>query len=74
MRDYLINLREQRNETQQDVAGALGISRQYYAMIENGIRQKRMDITLITALANHFKISPAEIVHFESERKEKEAE
>jgi len=72
MRIYLVQLREEKNQTQQDVADALGISRQYYAMIENGTRQKRMDITLITALANHFKISPAEIVHFESERKEVE--
>ncbi len=39
MRKYVISLREQRNETQQDVADALSISRQDYTMIENGKRQ-----------------------------------
>lgn len=67
MRDYLVNLRMKRNESQQDVADSLGISRQYYAMIEGGVRQKRMDITLITALANHFGISAATIVSIEQE-------
>lgn len=67
MRNYLVDLRTKKNESQQDVAKALGISRQYYAMIENGARQKRMDITLITALANHFQISASVIVAYEQE-------
>ena len=61
-RGYLVNLREKRNESQQDVADSLGISRQYYCMIENGDRQKRMDVTLLAGLANHFGVSLAEIV------------
>lgn len=65
LREYLVDLREQRNESQQDVADALGISRQYYCMIENGDRQKRMDVTLIAGLANHFGISVAEFVSLE---------
>ena len=64
-RKYLADLREKRNESQQDVADALGISRQYYCMIESGDRQKRMDVILITSLANHFGISATEIVAFE---------
>lgn len=67
MRKYLVDLRTEKNESQQDVAKALGISRQYYAMIENGARQKRMDITLITALANHFQIPASVIVAYEQE-------
>lgn len=65
LREYLVDLRERRNESQQDVADALGISRQYYCMIENGDRQKRMDVTLIAGLANHFGISVAEFVSLE---------
>lgn len=65
LREYLVGLREQRNESQQDVADALGISRQYYCMIENGDRQKRMDLMLITGIANHFGVSVSEIVSLE---------
>lgn len=65
MRNYLIEIREQRNETQQDVANAIGISRQYYAMIENESRQKRMDITLITSLAKHFNIPVSKLISLE---------
>lgn len=56
MREYLAELRNQRKESQQDVANAIGVSRQYYAMIEDGIRQKRMDIMIATSLAEHFCI------------------
>lgn len=67
MREYLVRLRTQRNESQQDVADALGISRQYYSMIESGERQKRMDITLIAAIAVHFGIPITEVVDYERE-------
>ena len=65
-RSYLVKYREQRNETQQDVANALKMSRQYYLMIEQGIRQKRMDVVLVTALANHFDVPVAEIIDAEA--------
>ena len=65
-REYLISWRRQRNESQQDVADSVGVSRQYYAMIEDGSRQKKMDVTLLTALARHFDVSAAEIVEMET--------
>lgn len=65
MRKYLVELREKRNESQQSVADALGISRQYYSMIEGGERQKKMDIVLVTAIANHFSIAATEILRQE---------
>lgn len=67
VREYLTLLRAQRNESQQDVADALGVSRQYYGMIESGDRQKKMDIALISAIATHFGLSMAEIVKYEHE-------
>ena len=73
MRHYLVNLRMKQNESQQDVANALKISRQYYAMIENGERQKRMDLMLVTMLANHFGISPVEIIEQEATIHKEEA-
>jgi transcriptional regulator with XRE-family HTH domain len=66
MREYLVNLRKERNESQQDVADAIGITRQYYAMIEAGQRQKKLDVMMITLLSNHFGISVTEIIAQES--------
>jgi DNA-binding XRE family transcriptional regulator len=65
LRDYLVKLRNERNETQQNVADAVGLSRQYYAMIESGNRQKKMDIILATSLATHFGITLAEMIALE---------
>lgn len=65
MRKYLSDLRTQRNESQQDVANSLGITRQYYQLIEAGDRQKRMDITLLAALSNHFDVPMPEIIAME---------
>lgn len=67
MRTYLVKLREQRNESQQDVADALNISRQYYSMIEKGERQRKMDTTLMTAIAAHFGISAVDVLEYENE-------
>lgn len=52
MRQYLKELREEKGMCQQDVADSIGISRQYYSQIEDGQRQKKMEITLASALAN----------------------
>lgn len=65
MREYLVKLRNERNETQQNVADSVGLSRQYYAMIESGSRQKKMDIILATSLAAHFGITLAEMIALE---------
>ena len=67
IRTYLMNLRKQQNESQQDTATALGITRQYYTAIEAGERQKRMDITLAAMLAQHFNIPISEILKNELE-------
>lgn len=51
-----MDLRNQRNETQQIVAESIGLTRQYYQQIESGDRQKRMDIVLAARLAEHFGV------------------
>lgn len=66
-RQYLVDLRKRRNESQQEVADSIGISRQYYSLIEAGERQKQMDITLATRLARHFSVDLAVIVSGEDE-------
>ena len=68
MRGYLKELREQKAFSQQNVADSIGITRQYYQQIENGERQKNMDISLVVQLSNLFGISPEAIINEEQKR------
>lgn len=72
MREYLIEAREKAGLTQQDVANRIGISRQYYQMIETGERQKRMDLSIVGGLSVVLNIPIAEIVQRESAAQESE--
>ena len=73
-REYLRELREQNNMSMQVVADRIGISRQYYQLIEAGERQKKMDITLVLALSNLFGISAEQIITHEKENINSESE
>ena len=66
VREYLIEAREKAGLTQQDVANRIGISRQYYQMVETGERQKRMDLSLAGGLSAILYIPITEIVQKES--------
>ena len=70
VREYLIEAREKAGLTQQDVANRIGISRQYYQMVETGERQKRMDLSLAGGLSVVLNIPIAEIVQRESAAQE----
>jgi len=65
MREYLVELREERGLSQQDVSKTLNISSQYYSMIERGERQSKMEITLAVQLSNIFNISLQRFVELE---------
>lgn len=71
MREWLKDLRENRQLTQQNVANMLGISKQYYQLIEAHERQKKMDITLMTKLSEIFDVSFNEIIEQEKVLTEK---
>lgn len=62
MREYLVNYRKQSDFSQHYVAKELGISSQYYQMIENGTRQKNMNITLVSKLSDVFHVPMQEII------------
>lgn len=72
VREYLIEAREKAGLTQQDVANRIGISRQYYQMVETGERQKRMDLSLADGLSVVLNIPIAEIAQRESAAQESE--
>lgn len=67
LRKYLVDLREKHGMTQQDVANQIGISRQYYQMIENGDRQKKPDVSLLSRLAEVFGLTIGDIAEMETD-------
>ena len=66
MRQYLVELRTEHGLSQQDVADKIGISRQYYQMIENGERQKNLALSLASSFAVLFGISVTDIERYEN--------
>ncbi len=65
MREYLKKMREEKGLTLQDVADRIGITRQYYQMIESGERQRKMDITLVKSISEIFGIPLERVVNEE---------
>ena len=61
MRAYLKTLRNEKSLSQENVAQCLGIKQNYYAMIENGERQKDMNLSLAEKLADVFEV-PIEFI------------
>jgi transcriptional regulator with XRE-family HTH domain len=66
VRDYLKVMRKDRGLSLQDMADKIGISRQYYQLIENGERQKKMDITLVKRIATVLGVSLETIIEQEN--------
>ena len=69
-RTYLKQLRADSKKSMQEVAEAFGITRQYYEMIENGERQKKMDLALIVKIADFFGVPLEQVAEYEKLRME----
>ena len=69
MRKYLKELRNLQNKSQQDVADAVGITRQYYNMIEAGERQPDMSLSTMQKLSEAFGVPVTRIVEEEEKMK-----
>ena len=67
MREWLKNLRIEKKMTMKDAGEKLGISESYYCAIENGERQKKMDMMLAAGISTVFNVPIAEIVRMEEE-------
>ena len=61
MREWLKTMRIEQGFTMKEMGKRLGISESYYCAIENGERQKRMDLMLCHQLAAIFGKPVAEI-------------
>lgn len=70
MRDWLKNLRIEKKLTMKELASKLGISESYYCAIENGERQKNMDVTLLAGLSAALGVPIAKLVKAETTREE----
>lgn len=67
MREYLLALRKEKNFTQKEIARKLDVSESYYNQIENGERQKNMDISLVNRLAVVLEVPITTIIEQESQ-------
>lgn len=65
MREWLKNLRTEKGLTMKEMGAKLGISESYYCAIENGERQKKMDIVLASGISSALGISLAKIMTLE---------
>lgn len=66
MREWLKTLRLKNKYTMKDMSQKLGISESYYCAIENGERQKKMDMMVASSLATIFNIPISKIVSYEN--------
>lgn len=57
MRDWLKKLREKNGLSQQNVADSIDITQQYYHLIENGERQKKISMELAQKFADIFGVT-----------------
>ena len=55
MREWLKTMRTEQGMTMKDLSRKLGISESYYCAIENGERQKRMDLMLCHQTLGNFR-------------------
>ena len=69
MREWLRQAREEKGLTMKQISSQLGITESYYCCIENGTRQKNMDLTLVSALSVALKMPISKIAKLEQEEK-----
>ena len=67
MRKWLKEARTKKDMTMKQIAVELGITESYYSLIENGDRQKMMDISLAKKLSEILDIPVEKIIAMETE-------
>lgn len=72
MRNWLKNLRQEKNLNQSQTAKLMGISRQYYSYIEAGERLLDLTFSIAIKLSNIFNISLDDIKNFEEKEPQNE--
>jgi len=70
LREYLKELRKNKNLTQMDVASRLDMSESYYNLIENGSRQTTLRIDVAQGLAEALDIPLSKLLELENKKDE----
>lgn len=65
MREWLRNARLEKGFTMKQLADELHISESYYCSIENGYRQKDMDLSLVERISKSLRVPVKQILMFE---------
>jgi transcriptional regulator with XRE-family HTH domain len=60
------------NLSQIDIANAIGVSQQYYSLIESGKRLDSLTVEIVSKLANILNVSIEEIFYYEDQWSRKE--
>jgi transcriptional regulator with XRE-family HTH domain len=60
--DFVKNLRNDKNLTQQDIADIIGLSRGFISEVEGNYSRAKYNVRHINALADYFGISPKEFL------------
>ena len=69
MREWLRNARLGKGFTMKRFADELHISESYYCSIENGYRQKDMDISLVEKISKSLRVPVSQILKFEQSQR-----
>lgn len=69
MREWLKTLRAEKGYTMKEMGDKLHISESYYCAIENGDRQKKMDVTVAAGLAEAFGVPIAHIIELDQSQR-----
>ena len=69
MREWLRNARLGKGFTMKRLADELHISESYYCSIENGYRQKDMDISLVEKNSKSLRVPVSQILKFEQSQR-----
>lgn len=69
MREWLRNARLGKGFTMKRLADELHISESYYCSIENGYRQKDMDISLVEKISKSLRVPVSQILKFEQSQR-----
>ena len=67
MRSFLKDLRKERKLTQVEISKRMGITQQYYNMIETGERNERMNLDVAVNIAKALDMEPFDFITLELE-------
>ena len=73
MRDFLKRLRKERELTQVEISKRMGITQQYYNMIETGERSERMNLDVAVNIAKALDMEPLDFISLEWEWEQSQA-